>query len=59
MILPQKQQQETHHRHVFNSASIYQNIITLRNTRKRGGLGVLPPKNFKKIGTKSCNSNHF
>ena len=26
---------------------------------ERGGLGVLPQKNFKKIGTKSCNSKHF
>ena len=45
----------------FNSASIYQNIpLEIPVYPEKGeGLGVLPQKNFKKIGTKSCNSKHF
>ena len=53
VILQKKNPQPTNHLSVFNSARILSKH-TLRNSRERGGgLGVLPQKIFKKIGTKS------
>ena len=54
-----KKQQQTNHRSVFNSARTYQNIPLEIPGIRGGGMGVLPQKIFKKIGTKSYYSQHF